>query len=43
MALTDLPAIRPSTNTIFLVALPIVLFIFFFTQFKTEGEESTII
>lgn len=35
MALTDLPTIKaPNKTSVFLVALPIVLFIFFFTKDK---------
>ncbi|MDQ0157709.1 hypothetical protein J2S07_004056 [Robertmurraya andreesenii] len=36
MALTDIPTVRPSSGTIFLIALPIVIFIFFFTQPKSS-------
>lgn len=36
MALTDIPAITPSTNGVFLLALPLIIFIFFFTQPKEE-------
>jgi hypothetical protein len=34
MALTDITTIKPSGGSIFLVALPLVMFIFFFTQPK---------
>lgn len=35
MALTDLPTIKGANKTsLFLIALPIVIFIFFFTQDK---------
>ncbi|WP_264760437.1 hypothetical protein [Neobacillus rhizosphaerae] len=34
MSLTDFPTISPSTGGVFLIALPIILFIFFFTQPK---------
>jgi hypothetical protein len=37
MALNDLPTIRFSKNGVFLLALPIIFFIFFFTQEK-QGE-----
>ena len=39
MSLTDIPAISPSTVGIFLIALPIILFIFFFTQPKQSDSE----
>lgn len=34
MALTDIPTIKPSKEEVFLIALPLVIFIFFFTQPK---------
>ena len=34
MSLTDIPTISPSKGSTFLIALPIILFIFFFTQPK---------
>lgn len=36
MALTDIPTITPSKNEVFLLALPLIIFIFFFTQSKAE-------
>jgi hypothetical protein len=39
MSLTDIPTISPSKGGVFLIALPIVLFIFFFTQPKTSDTE----
>ncbi len=36
MALTDIPSINPSKNGVFLLALPLIIFIFFFTQSKEE-------
>lgn len=36
MALTDIPSIMPSKNGVFLLALPLIIFIFFFTQSKEE-------
>lgn len=38
MALTDIPPIHSSTGGIFLTALPIILFIFFFTQPKESDK-----
>ncbi|WP_281175879.1 hypothetical protein [Domibacillus tundrae] len=38
MALTDTPTIRPSKGSLFLVALPIIIFILFFTQFKSPDR-----
>lgn len=38
MALSDLPTIKPSKTSIFLIALPLTLFIFFFTQDKKIDE-----
>ena len=35
MSLTDLPTVKPSETSVFLIALPLIIFIFFFTQFKT--------
>lgn len=37
MALTDLPAIKPSQGTVFLMAAFIGVFIFFFTRDKKES------
>lgn len=37
MALIDLPAIKPSEGTIFLIAAFIGVFIFFFTRDKKES------
>lgn len=34
MALTDIPTVRPSSGTIFLIALPIVIYIFLHTAEK---------
>ncbi len=39
MALNDLPTIRLSENGVFLLALGLLTFIFFFTQPKTGTEE----
>ncbi len=36
MALTDIPSINPSKSGVFLLALPLIIFIFFFTQPKEE-------
>lgn len=38
MALTDLPTFKPSKGGTFLIALPIILFIFFFTQPKESDK-----
>ncbi len=38
MALTDIPTIQPSKNGVFLLALPLIIFIFFFTQPKVETK-----
>ncbi|WP_157081450.1 hypothetical protein [Neobacillus soli] len=34
MSLTDFPTVTPGAAGVFLIALPIILFIFFFTQPK---------
>lgn len=39
MALTDLPTIRLSENSSFLLALTILTFIFFFTRPRQGSEE----
>lgn len=36
MALTDIPTIQPSKNGVFLLAISLITFIFFFTQPKEE-------
>ncbi|EKN64565.1 hypothetical protein M670_01617 [Schinkia azotoformans MEV2011] len=36
MALTDIPTLQPSKGSIFLIALPLVIFIFFFVKSKKE-------
>ncbi|SUV07022.1 Uncharacterised protein [Priestia megaterium] len=36
MSLTDVPTVRPSEKSIFLIALPLIIFIFFFTQPKAS-------
>ncbi|NHH92770.1 hypothetical protein GOICGAJE_01299 [Bacillus sp. MB95] len=36
MSLTDIPTVRPSETSIFLIALPLIIFIFFFTQPKAS-------
>ncbi|TWI53315.1 hypothetical protein IQ10_03450 [Halalkalibacter nanhaiisediminis] len=38
MALTDIQTIKPSKSGIFLLALPLIVFIFFFTQ-QEAGRE----
>jgi|UPI0003A803AE hypothetical protein len=38
MALTDLPTVKLSKGGTFLIALPIILFIFFFTQHKESDK-----
>jgi hypothetical protein len=39
MALTDLPTIKLSENSTFLLALTILTFIFFFTLPRQESED----
>lgn len=34
MSLTDIPTVRPSDTQVFLMAISIITFIFFFTQRK---------
>jgi len=36
MSLTDIPTVRPSETSVFLIALPLIIFIFFFTQPKAS-------
>lgn len=38
MALTDIPTIQPSKSGVFLLALPLIIFIFLFTQSKAETK-----
>lgn len=38
MALTDIPPIHSSKGGVFLTALPIILFIYFFTQPKDSDN-----
>ena len=41
MALNKLPVIKLSENSIFLIALAILTFIFFFTRQETASEEQS--
>lgn len=36
MSLPDIPTVRPSETSIFLIALPLIIFIFFFTHPKAS-------
>ncbi|MEH7383697.1 hypothetical protein V7138_24790 [Bacillus sp. JJ1533] len=38
MSLTDLPTIKPSDNQIFLMALAVGVFLFFFTERKESDS-----
>lgn len=38
MSLTDLPTVRPSDSQIFLIALSVIIFIFFFTERKESDD-----
>ncbi|WP_281176830.1 hypothetical protein [Priestia koreensis] len=40
MALTDLPTVKTPPGSAFLIALPIIVFVFFFTQFKSADVAS---
>ncbi|MDM5200813.1 hypothetical protein QUF79_22580 [Fictibacillus enclensis] len=38
LSLTDIPTVRPAKAGVFLLALPLIIFIFFFTQPKPSDE-----
>ncbi|MED2970709.1 MULTISPECIES: hypothetical protein [Fictibacillus] len=38
LSLTDIPTVKPSATGVFLLALPLIIFIFFFTQPKASDE-----
>ncbi|WP_286163830.1 hypothetical protein [Bacillus sp. AFS088145] len=41
MALTDIPTVRPTDTQVFLMAISVISFIFFFTQRKASDSTST--
>ena len=38
MALTELPAVRTTRTTSFIIGISLIVFIFFFTKFKDEDD-----
>ncbi|SDM71377.1 hypothetical protein [Bacillus sp. OK048] len=39
MSLTDFPTVKPTENQIFIIALSIIIFIFFFTERKESDAQ----